>query len=302
MKAVVLHEYGGPSNLKYEDFADPKPGAGEVLIRVHGAGVNPVDWKIRSGAYQAMMPFSLPLILGFDFAGVVEELGEGVTTFEPGDRVFGRTMACYAELTVAKAAELIRIPEGLEMTTAAALPVVATTAHQLIFEAVKAQAGQTILLTAALGSVGRIALYAAREAGVNVIAGVRKRQIDEALMLGATAAIDLSDDAELDKLGLLDAVADGIGGPLATKLLGKVKPGGYFGSIVGPPAGAELHPTVTVHAFSSHPDPAACLHYAEAIRDGKLKLPIDRLMPLSAAAEAQTIGEKGGVGKIVLTA
>jgi NADPH:quinone reductase-like Zn-dependent oxidoreductase len=302
MKAVVLHEYGPASNLKYEEFADPKPGPGEVLVRVHGAGVNPIDWKIRSGAHKDQMPFPLPMILGFDFAGVVQELGEGVTNFEPGDRVFGRTMACYAELTVARAEELIRIPHGLESTTAAALGVVVTTGNELIHEAIHAQAGQTILLTAALGSVGRIALYAAREAGVNVIAGVRKRQIDEALMLGATAAIDLSDDEEIAKLGLLDAVADGIGGALAAKLLAKVKPGGYFGSIVGPPEGAALHPTVTVNAFSSHPDPAACLHFAEAIRDGKLKLPIDRLMPLAEAAEAQTIAEKGGVGKIVLTA
>jgi NADPH:quinone reductase-like Zn-dependent oxidoreductase len=301
MKAIVLHEYGGPSKLKYEDFEDPKVGAGQVLVRVQAAGVNPIDWKIRSGAMKDGMPLQLPVILGYDFAGVVRELGEGVTNFAVGDRVFGRTNAAYAELAVIQADELSCIPHGVDMTTAAAIPVVATTAHQLIHEAIKAEKGQTILLTGAMGSVGRVALFAAMAAGVQVIAGVRKKQIEEALTLGATAAIDVSDNKEVASLGMLDAVADTIGGELATKLIAKVRPGGYFGSVVGPPANAALHPTVHVNAFGSHPDAKVCEMYARAIADGKLKLPVDRVLPLKDAAEAHAAGEKGGVGKIVLT-
>ena len=302
MKAVVLHAYGPPSNLKYEDFADPSPNSGEVLVRVHAAGVNPIDWKVRSGAMAKMYATNFPAILGYDFAGTAQALGEGVTGFAVGDRVFGRTASCYAELTTVKATELAKVPEGLDLTIAGGLGVVTTTGHQLIHEAVNVQAGQTILLTGALGSVGRIALYAAIEAGAKVIAGVRKQQIDEALALGATAAIDINDPAALASVGLVDAVADTVGGPLANKLISHVKPGGTFGAITGPPSDAALHPTVTVKAFGSHPDAKANLHYAEAIRDGKLKFTIDLLLPLTDAAEAHTKGEKGGIGKIVLTA
>ena len=302
MKAVVLHEYGGPSKLKYEDFPDPQAGKGEVLVRVAAAGLNPIDWKLRSGVMKEFMPLQFPVILGYDFSGIVREVGEGVTKFAVGDRVFGRTGAAYAELAVIKADELAKVPEGLEMTTAGALAVVTTTGDQLIREAAKLQPGQTVLLTGALGSVGRVALFCALEIGAKVIAGVRKKQIAEALELGATAAIDVSDDDELTKLGTVDAVADTLGGTLATKLIAKVKPGGAFGSTVGPVSNAALHPTVVVTAFGSHPDPKAIFHYAEAIRDGKLALPIDRMLPLADAADAHAAAEKGGIGKIVLLA
>ena len=302
MKAVVLHEYGGPSKLKYEDFPDPQAGKGEVLVRVAAAGLNPIDWKLRSGVMKEFMPLQFPVILGYDFSGIVREVGEGVTKFAVGDRVFGRTGAAYAELAVIKADELAKVPEGLEMTTAGALAVVTTTGDQLIREAAKLQPGQTVLLTGALGSVGRVALFCALEIGAKVIAGVRKKQIAEALELGATAAIDVSDDDELTKLGTVDAVADTLGGTLATKLIAKVKPGGAFGSTVGPVSNAALHPTVAVTAFSSHPDAKTIVHYAEAIRDGKLVLPIDRMLPLADAADAHAAAEKGGLGKIVLLA
>jgi NADPH:quinone reductase-like Zn-dependent oxidoreductase len=302
MKAVVLHEYGGPSNLKYEDFADPKPGPGEVLIRVHAVSLNPIDWKMRSGSAQERFPLTLPAILGRDVAGVVRELGEGVTNFKQGDRVFAVAKATYAELCVVKASDLALIPEGLDLTVAATVPLVAITGDQLLHRGAKAESGQTILLTGALGSVGRIALYAAIEAGVKVIAGVRKTQIAEALSLGAVAAVDISDDTEIAKLGLLDAIADTIGGPIGAKLIAKVKPGGNYGSVVGPPSNAALHPTIQINAIGATPNPATLSHYAEAIRDNKLKLPLDRILPLAEAAEAQALAEKGGVnGKIVLT-
>jgi NADPH:quinone reductase-like Zn-dependent oxidoreductase len=302
MKAIVLHEYGPPKNLKYEDFPDPKPAPGEVLVGVHAASVNPIDWKIRSGFMKDFFPTEFPAILGYDLAGTVRELGQGVTGFAKGDRVFARAARAYAELCVVPAKELAKVPDGVEITTASAIPLVATTADQLIREATCVQSGQTILLTGALGSVGRCALFCALELGAKVIAGVRKNQIAEAKALGAIEAIDLGDDDAIARLGALDGVADAVGGNVASKLLGKVEPGGCYGSLVGPPADAALHPTVKINAMSSRADAAAIVRYAEAIRDGKLKLPVDRVLPLSDAAEAHTEGEKGGVGKIVLTA
>ena len=302
MKAVVLHEYGPPSKLIYEDFDDPTPARGEVLIRVHAVSINPIDWKMRSGAAKERFPLTFPAILGRDVAGVVSKLGEGVEGFKVGDRVFALAHATYAEFCVVKAAELALIPEGLEITTAGAVPLVSLTGNQLIRRGANVQAGQTIILTGVLGSVGRCALFAALEIGAKVIAGVRKQQIDEALSLGAIAAIDTDDDKSLASLGIVDAVADTVNHDVAAKLIAKVKPGGIFASVLGPPSNAAFHPTVQVNPIMSGPDPKTVVHYAEAIRDGKLKLPIDRLMPLAEAAEAQALAEKGGIGKIVLTA
>ena len=303
MKAAVIHEYGPPKVLKYEDAPDPKPGPGEVLVRVQAASINPVDYKMRSGDAKDRFPVQFPGILGRDAAGVVREVGEGVTTFAPGDKVFATVWRTYAELCVVKATDLAKIPDNMELTTAAAVPLVSITGDQLMRNGARAEKDQVILLTGALGSVGRIALYAAQEIGAKVIAGVRKKQIDEARQLGAFEAIDITDDAEIAKLGIIDAVADTIGGELATKLIGKVKPGGNYGSVVGPPKNASLHPTIHVNAFMAEPNPQTYIHYAEAIRDNKLTLPIDRMMPLDQAAEAHAAAEKGGVGgKIILLA
>lgn len=301
MKAVVLHEYGPPSKLKYEDFPDPVPGPGEVLVAVRAASLNPVDWKMRSGAAKDHFPVNFPGVIGRDVAGVVRELGERVDNFAVGDRVFALAWATYAELCVVKAADLAEIPEGFDITTAAAVPLVSCTGDQLIRNATAVQPGQTILLTGAVGSVGRCALFAALEIGAKVIAGVRKHQIDEAKSLGAIEAIDLSDDSAIAKLGTVDGVADTVGGDIAPKLLGKVKSGGNYGSVLGPPKDAALHPTVNIKTMTAQPNPATYVHYAEAIRDGKLKLPIDRVLPLRDAAEAHAAAEKGGVGKIILT-
>jgi NADPH:quinone reductase-like Zn-dependent oxidoreductase len=302
MKAVVLHEYGPPSKLVYEDFDDPVAGRGEVLVRVHAVSINPVDWKMRSGAAKERFPVTFPGILGRDVAGVVAGIGEGVEGVTVGDRVFALSWATYAEYCVVKATDLAHIPEGLEMTTAGAVPLVSVTGDQLIRRAAQVQAGQTIVLTGALGSVGRCALFAALEIGAKVIAGVRKNQFEEVLGLGAMAAIDLGDDKSIASVGTVDAVADTVNRDVAAKLLAKVKPGGIFASVLGPPSNAAMHPTVKVSAIMAKPDPQTFVHYGEAIRDGKVKLPIDSMMPLAEAGKAQALAEKGGIGKIILTA
>ncbi len=300
MKAAVLHEYGSPSKLKFEDFPDPQPGPGEVRVRVLAASVNPVDWKMRSGEAKERFPVEFPGILGRDVAGIVECLGEGVTGFTEGDKVFTLAHKTYAELCVVNASELAHIPAGLDMVAAGMVPLVSLTGDQLIRVATEVQAGQTILLTGATGSVGRCAMFAALEIGAKVIAGVRKKQMDEAKALGAVAAIDIDDDHELARIGLLDGIADTVGGKLAPKLLAKIRPGGIYGSVLGPPQDAALHPLVRVNAIMAKPLPETVTHYGEAVRDGRLVIPLERTMPLKDAGEAQAMAEKGGIGKIVL--
>ncbi len=300
MKAIVLHEYGPASNLKYEDFETPKPAAGEVLVRVHAASLNPLDWMLRSGAIKDFMPIEFPFVLGVDLAGVVHELGAGVTGFQLGDRVMAFASRTYAEFCVVTAADLAKIPDGLEMTIASTLPLVNLTGDQLIRGA-KLAPGQTVLVAGALGAVGRSAVFAALEIGANVIAGVRGTKLDAARQLGGVSgAIALDDEAAIDQLKSLDCVADTVGGPIAAKLLAKVKPGGTYGSVRPIMADAALSPDVARNSIFARADVATTVRYAKAVRDGKLTIPIDRTLPLAHAAEAQAAAEKGGVAKIAL--
>ena len=302
MKAVVLHEYGGPEKLKLEDFDDPVAGEDEVLVRVAAASINPVDWKMRSGEAKARFPVQFPGILGRDFAGIVRAVGSKVTGFEPGDRVFGMAWHTYAELCVAKATEIAKVPEGLDLVNAAALPLVTLTGEQLIRVGTKIAQGQTVLIAGALGSVGRAAVHAAQVEGAKVIAGVRKKQLEEAKQLGASQVVALDDEEAMEKVGFLDAVADTVGGKTAEMLLGKVKPGGIFASVLGPPANAGMHPTVTINPVVAKPDPGPMRQFAQDFVDGKMPMPIDRMLPLVEAGKGQAAAEKGGVGKILLLA
>ncbi len=306
MKAIVLREYGPASLLTYEDVEDPKPAEGEVLVRVSATSINPADWKVRSGAVKDILPVEFPYILGCDFAGTVGEVGEVVTGFKLGDRVMGVALHTYAESCIVKATHLVTIPDGLEMTTAAALPLVTVTGDTLIQRGANVQPGQTVLITGALGAVGRSAVFAASQIGARVIAGVRGKRLDAVRQLpGVSEAIAIDDDAQIDKLGPLDCVADIVGGQVADKLLARVKEGGTFACFPQQhPHNAAQYPTVHITTVFGQVAPATgaarMLQYAEAVRDGKLTIPIERIMPLADAAEAQGIAEKGGVAKIIL--
>jgi NADPH:quinone reductase-like Zn-dependent oxidoreductase len=302
MKAIVLHEYGGPDQLRYEDWDDPQAGDGQILVRVSAAGVNPIDWKIRSGAMKTFMPMELPTILGYDYSGVVRSVGKGVEGYAEGDKVFGRAGKCYAELLLADLVGLSKLPKGLDPIEAAALPVVLNTGEQLIVQAGKVQPGQTVVITGALGSVGRTAVWVAKKVGAHVIAGVRGSQKKAAEELGADALLCLDSRQEMDSLGVVEVVADTIGGVVSDALLAKVKSGGTYASVVGPPPNAKLYPAVTVEAFGSHPDAAGMRSLAEDIANGKFKISVDRKIPLADAAKAHAEAEKGGVGKILLLA
>jgi NADPH:quinone reductase-like Zn-dependent oxidoreductase len=301
MKAIVVHEYGGPDVLKFEDYPDPVPNRGEVLVRVAAASVNPIDYKRRAGLTQNFYPLHFPGLIGVDVAGTVVKIGPGVEAFTVGNPVFAMANNTYAELCVVKADILADIPEGLDLIRAAALPLVTTTGNQLL-SATGIRAGQTVMVVGALGGVGRSAVFTAKELGATVIAGVLKRQMDEANSLGADQVAVTDDTNAIANLPPLDAVADTVGGRTAETLIAKVKPGGTFASVLGAPANAASYPSVRVIPVFSKPDRKTLQFMAEAVRDGKLVIPISRELPLSKAAEAHSIAEKGGIGKILLLA
>jgi NADPH:quinone reductase-like Zn-dependent oxidoreductase len=301
MKAIVVHQYGGPEVLKFEDYPDPVPGPGEVLVRVTAASVNPIDYKRRAGLTKDFYPMQFPGLIGVDMAGTVVKIGPGVEGFSAGDQVFAMADNTYAELCVVKAEVLAKVPKGLDMIQAAALPLVTTTGNQLL-AATGIKAGQTVLVVGAAGNVGRSAVFTAKARGATVIAGVLNRQMDQAKTVGADQLVATDDDTAIANLAPLDAVADTVGGKTAEKLIAKVKPGGVYASVVEAPRNAAKYSSVkVVHVFSKF-DRKTLEFMAEAVRDGKLVIPISQKLPLREAAEAQAAAEKGGVGKILLVA
>jgi NADPH:quinone reductase-like Zn-dependent oxidoreductase len=301
MKAVVVHQYGGPEVLKFEDYPDPVPGPGEVLVRVAATSVNPIDYKRRAGLTKDFYPLTFPGLIGVDLAGTILKGGPGVEGFSVGDKVFAMADNTYAELCVVKAATLAKVPMGLDLIQAAALPLVTITGNQLM-SATGIKAGQTVMVVGAVGNVGRSAVFTAKQRGATVIAGVLKRQIDEAKTVGADQVVPTDDDTAIASLSPLDAIADTVGGRTAEKLIAKVKAGGVYASVVEAPQNAAKYPSVRMaHVFSKF-DRKTLESMAEAVRDGKLVIPISQKLPLNEAAEAQAEAEKGGVGKILLVA
>ncbi len=301
MKAVVQNEYGGVDKLHYvTDAAEPEVADDQVLVSVAATSVNPVDWKMRSGAAKERFPLTFPAILGRDVSGIVRAVGSRVRGVAVGDRVLAFASDTYAELVAVPAVDITHLPDTLDIVDAAALPLVAITGDQLIRVGCKLGAGQTVLVTGATGSVGRSAVHSAKTLGAKVIAGVRKSSLGEAGTLGADAVIALDDKHSLEQLGVLDAIADTVGGDTAAALLGKVRPDGIFASVVGVPSGSELHPAVRTTHVSAQPDPQRLRSYAEDLAAGRFVLPIARRLPLEQAGEAQTVAEKGAGGKVVL--
>jgi NADPH:quinone reductase-like Zn-dependent oxidoreductase len=298
MKAVSLRAYGGVDQLQYEDVAMPEPGPGEVLVKVAATSVNPIDWKLRSGAAKAIMPMKLPAILGRDVAGTVVKVGESVRSPEPGQKVMGIVNGSYAEYVTARAENLTVIPDGLQLEQAAALPLVVTTGGQLI-QHIGPKRGDVVLVTGAVGNVGRSAVYLAKSEGARVIAGVKTEQKQEANSLGVDQVVAIDNSGELDKLPELDAIADTVDHDVIGRLIPKLKPGGVLGSVLGKPKGAEGK-NIRVEAFMATPDASLLRQMADAVRDGKLVVPVARTMKLSEAGEAQAMAEKGSLGGKIL--
>ena len=304
MRAVVLHEYGGPEKLRFEDnVPEPQIGGNTVLIAAAAASVNPIDWKLRSGMMQKNHPLSFPTILGRDVSGIVREVGANVKHFKAGDRVIALSNKTYAELVAVDDSDVTHLPDGVDLTDAAAIPLISLTGDQLVRLATNVKQGQVVLITGALGSVGRAAVHAAKKIGAQVIAGVRGKDLDDARSLRVSDVLAIDDDQAIGSFRLVDAIADTVGGEVAAKLIAKVKPNGSFGySAVLPESAAAQNPTVKITRVGARPDASKVREFADDIRDGKFVLPIGRRMPLRDAAEAHVLGEKGGIGKILLLA
>jgi NADPH:quinone reductase-like Zn-dependent oxidoreductase len=300
VKAIVLHQYGGPEQLRYEETERPEYGDNEVLVRIRATSVNPIDFKLRSGAAKARMPLEFPAILGRDLAGEVVEVGRSVTGFPKGMRVMALANGTYAEYTVAKADVLAPIPSALDFEKAASLPLVVTTGSQLIERAVKPTRGQTVLITGALGGVARTAIHVARKLGVRVLAGVRTGEKEKAAQLTVDGIVAIDSEEEIARLHDLDAIADTVGGTTIQRLLKSIRPGGVVGSVVGAPEGAQNY-KIRVEPMMAVPDASRLSELAEDFARGEFSIPIARTMKLQDAGEAQQLAENGGVGgKIIL--
>jgi NADPH:quinone reductase-like Zn-dependent oxidoreductase len=239
--------------------------------------------------------------LGRDVSGIVGAVGANVKHFEAGDRVLALSNATYAELVAVDDSDMTHLPDGVDLANAA--PLISLTGDQLVRLATNVKTGQVVLITGAQGSVGRAAVHTAKKIGAQVIAGVRRKELDDARSLGVSDVLAIDDDNAIENFRLVDAIADTVGGDVAAKLIGKVKRCGSFGyTAVLPESAAAKNPTVKITRVRAQPDPSKVREFADDVRDGKSILPIGRRMPLRNAAEAHVLGEKGGIGKILLLA
>jgi NADPH:quinone reductase-like Zn-dependent oxidoreductase len=301
MKAIVLRKYGGSDKLELSDQPEPHARAGEIKVRLASASINPIDWKLRSGQLKSVMPLQFPVILGRDAAGEVVEVGAGVTAFHLGDRVMGLINQAYAEFVVAPVAAWAKLPSGLDAENAGALPLVLLTGDQLVVATLGSgsAAGLRVLVTGALGAVGRVAGWVAKQRGAEVIAGMRSKQLAQAKELGLDGALALDDDAAIADFPPVDRIADTIGGATIAKLYSKLNAGGVIGSVVGDPPGAKER-GVSTNSMHAHPDSARLAELGGAVARGELVIPIAKRFPLAQANAAHDFAQAGGVGKVLL--
>jgi NADPH:quinone reductase-like Zn-dependent oxidoreductase len=303
MKAIRIHEFGGPEVLRVEDLPIPQAGPGEVLIRVRAASVNPVDYKIRKGGY--LPADQLPLTLGRDASGVVEAVGPGVTAFEAGAEVYvmlARDKGGYAEYVASKAEDCAAMPKRLDFVQAAAVPLAALTAWQGIFDHGGLQAGQTVLIHGASGGVGHFAVQFAHLSGARVIATASGRDLDFLKSLGADVAVDYRNQRFEDAAHDVDLVYDLIGGDTQKRSWAVLKQGGTLVSTVQEPdkaIAAEKQASAT--RYMAQPSGSQLAEIAGLIDGGKVSPTIAHTFPLDQAADAERALEDGHVrGKIVL--
>jgi NADPH:quinone reductase-like Zn-dependent oxidoreductase len=305
MRAAVIHEFGEPNVLHVESVPVPRPAAGEVLVRVEAAGVNPVDWKARRGL---SMNLSLPAVIGWDVAGTVAAVGEGVTEWKAGERVFGMVNfpgrgGGYAEYVAAPASHLSRMPEGLDVVLAAAAPLAALTAWQGLFEHGGVKAGSRVLVQAAAGGVGHLAVQLAKEAGAYVIGTASARNADFVRSLGADQVVDYHATRFEDVVRDVDMVLEGTGSQdVAERSVKTLAPNGNVVTLAATVDAGKLRTLggraerMVVHDERAHMDAIA-----ERLADGRLRVEVDRVLPLSDVVAAHERSEGGHArGKIVL--
>jgi NADPH:quinone reductase-like Zn-dependent oxidoreductase len=263
--------------------------------------INPIDWKLRRGELKAFMPLQFPAILGRDLAGEVVGLGDGVKTRKIGERVLGLVNHAYAEYVLCKADDLALIPSDLSFEQAAALPLVVLTGAQLIEKGIRPRSGETVLITGAVGGVGRTAVHVARQHGAHVIAGVRSTQTKEAEGLGADRILALDSESEIASLNELDAVADTVGHEVITTLIPHIKKNGVLATVLGRPEAANGR-DLRVEEIFAQPDSARLEQLACEVAAGKFSIPIRGEFKLSDIRYADAMAEEGGIGKIILIA
>ena len=303
MKAVLIHAFGGPEVLRMEDIARPEPAAHEVLIRVHAAGVNPVDWKIREGAFGKI---PLPCIMGSDFSGEIEALGPDVTEFRVGEPVFGSVSdgsGSYAEFALAPVSQIVEKPPGLDHVQAAGIPVPALTAWQALFDEAKLRRGQKILIHAAAGGVGSFAVQFAKWKGAYVIGTASGANAELVQSLGAHEFIDYTTTRFEDVVEDADVVLDTIGGDTQERSWKALRQGGILVSLVQPPsaksASARGARGVMMREDAQRNDELAQI--AKLVASGQIKINVETILPLKEARKAQELSQAGHVhGKIVL--
>ena len=308
MRAIRQDEFGGPEVLRLVEVDRPEPAPTEVLVRVHAAGVNPVDWKTRAAPAFLDTP---PFTVGWDVSGVVEAVSPGVTRFAPGDEVFGmpwfpREAAAYAEYVTAPSRHFARKPERLTHVEAGGLPLAGLTAWQILVDTADVQPGQRMLVTAAAGGVGHLVVQIAKARGAYVIGTARQPKHDFLRALGADEALDYTTTDVAEAVGQLDLVVDLLGGESSVQLMPSVTSGGLLVPVTrgGDPAiqAAADERGVRVARFLVEPDHAGLGALATLADAGQLRVEIDTVLPLAEAAEAHRIGEAGRTrGKLVLT-
>jgi NADPH:quinone reductase-like Zn-dependent oxidoreductase len=306
MKAIVVHEYGGPEVLKYEEVPRPEPKEDQILVRVIAAGVNPVDAMIRSGLFAKYEKDVFPLIPGADIAGVVEKVGSKVTKFKAGDPVFAYVSlkggGGYAEYALATERDTAAKPKSLTYVEAAAVPIVALTAWQALVDAAKLSAGQTVLVHGGSGGVGTFAIQIAKARGAKVIATASTANQDLLRQLGADVAVDYTKQRFEDIAKDVDVVLDSVGEDTLARSYGVVRRGGFIVSLVARPDQAELDKHgIRGAALSVEPNSDELAEIGGLIDEKKIKVFVSQTFPLSNAAKAQEQVATGHTrGKIVL--
>jgi NADPH:quinone reductase-like Zn-dependent oxidoreductase len=240
MKAIRIHEYGDGNVLQYEECPVPQMLDDEVLIKVIATAINPIDWKVRGGYLKEMTPYQFPLILGWDFAGIVEKVGKGVTTFSPGDAVYARPDSTrngsYAEYIAVRAIEIALKPKTLSFMDAASLPLASIAAWESVIQSGEIAEGKAILIHGASGGVGSIAVQLAKWKGAHVIATTSAASRELVESLGADEIIDYRSVNFKEVVHDVDVVFDTIGGQVQEDSYDVLKPGGILVSIVQPPS------------------------------------------------------------------
>jgi len=300
IRAIRFHEYGASDKLVLETIPQPELKADEVLVKVHFAGVNPIDWKIRAGYLKDYMPVSLPFTPGIDFSGTVVELGSGVKNLSKGQAVFGIAKGSYAEYAVASVGELVPKPNNVSFEAAATLPIGSLTAWKAVEDA-GVKSGQTVVVQGAAGGVGLFAVQFARQKGAKVIGVASASNAAFVKGLGAEKVVDYKDGVAESGVKDVDAVIDTVGGETLEKSYGLVKKGGTLVTIAGQ-VSEEKAKERGIKALGSGRGPAEILkQIAELMAKGSIRSEVGKVFRLDEAKAAQDLSQTGhGKGRILL--